>query len=53
MGEAQEEAWSHDQEHREESLMPALVEEKIKRVWHEGRQKLVYVLKQIKHMSPL
>lgn len=28
-------------------------EKTIRRVWHDGRQKLVYVFRRIKHMSPL
>jgi len=34
-------------------LMTRLIEKKLQRVWHEGRQKLIYVFRSIKHMSPL
>lgn len=33
--------------------MPALVEKKVKRKWHKGRQKKIYVLRDSKHISPL
>jgi len=33
--------------------MPALVEKKIKRKWHPGRQKYIYVLRGSPHISPL
>lgn len=31
----------------------ALVQERITRIYHEGRQKLIYILRDIKHASPL
>lgn len=34
-------------------MMPALVEKPIKKRWHQGRQKLIYILIKTKHMSPL
>lgn len=33
--------------------MTRLIEKKLQRVWHEGRQKFVDVFRSIKHMSPL
>jgi len=33
--------------------MPALVGKTVSKKWHSGRQKLIYVLKELKRISPL
>lgn len=33
--------------------MPRFIEKRLQKVWHEGRQKFIYVLRSSPHISPL